>query len=291
MSWRQLSFTLPREAADAVADFLEQREAQAVTFAEEGAEELFEPPPGETPLWKHTRLTALFDMEADTRKLEAALIERFGDRLQSFRHEILPNQPWERAWLEHFRPLDFGRLWVCPGDQPPPDPEAVRLILDPGLAFGTGTHPTTAMCLKWLADNDPGGKTVIDYGCGSGILGVAALLLGADRVYACDIDPQALTATLENARKNGVAERLTCCYPQSMPQLTADIVMANILAGPLIELAQTLTALTRTGGSLVLSGILADQAEAVQQAYQADFDLQPPLVEAGWARLFGIKRT
>lgn len=290
MPWRELSFVLPRAPADTVSEFLEQRGAQAITLAEDGDEELFEPPPGETPLWQQTRLTALFDMEVETGALQAALIEQFGDHLKDFEHRILADQLWERAWLEHFRPLNFGRLWICPSGQLPPDPQGACLILDPGLAFGTGTHPTTALCLEWLAGQDLSGKTVIDYGCGSGILAVAALALGAAWAFACDIDPQALIATQENARKNLVAERLSCCYPQAMPAITADIVVANILADPLIALAATLTAHTRPGGWLVLSGILEPQAESVRRAYAPGFDFQPTRSEDGWVRLAGIRR-
>ncbi len=290
MPWRELSFVLPRELADTVSQFLEQRGAQAITFAEDGDEELFEPLPGETPLWQQTRLTALFDMEVEPGALQTALIEQFGDRLKDFEHRVLADQVWERAWLEHFRSLNFGRLWICPSGQSPPDPQALYLTLDPGLAFGTGTHPTTGLCLEWLAEQDLRGKTVIDYGCGSGILAVAALLLGAARAFACDIDPQALIATQENAHNNRVAERLTCCYPQAMPAIIADIVVANILADPLIALAATLTAHTRPGGWLVLSGILEPQAESVRRAYAASFDFQPSKSEDGWARLAGIRR-
>lgn len=291
MPWKELCCVLPRELADTVSQFLEQRGAQAITFAENGEEEVFEPLPGETPLWHNLRLTALFDLEVETGALQTALSEQFGDHLKDFEHRILADQLWERAWLKHFRPLNFGRLWICPRGRLPPDPEAVCLTLDPGLAFGTGTHPTTALCLEWLAGQDLRGKTIIDYGCGSGILAVAALALGAACAFACDIDPQALLATRENARKNQVDERLTCCYPQAMPTITADIVMANILANPLIDLAETLTAHTRLGGWLVLSGILEPQVEAVKQAYAASFDFQPSKSEEdGWTRLAGIRR-
>ncbi|MFN3920280.1 MAG: 50S ribosomal protein L11 methyltransferase [Methylohalobius sp.] len=289
MPWRELSFVLPRELVDAVSEFLEARGAQAITLSEDGDEELFEPLPGETPLWRQTRLTALFGLEVETGALGAELAARFGDRLKEWQHSLLADRPWERAWLEHFHPLNFGRLWVCPSGKPPVDPKATCLILDPGLAFGTGTHPTTALCLKWLAGQNLSGKTVIDYGCGSGILAVAALVLGAERAVACDLDPQALTATQENARKNQVVERLICCYPEAMPKIAADIVLANILADPLIALAPTLTALTRLRGWLVLSGLLETQAESVKQAYAEHFDFKPPVVEDNWVCLAGIR--
>ncbi len=288
MPWRQLSFTLPQHLADEISDRLDQLGAQAVTFAEGGDEELFEPPPGETPLWQQTRATALFELDTDTHALAGRLQAEFPE-LRDWLHETLEDQPWERAWLEHFQPLNFGRLWVCPSGQTPPDPAAVCLTLDPGLAFGTGTHPTTALCLEWLADTPLTGKTVIDYGCGSGILAIAALLLGAERAIACDIDPQALIATRENARKNRVADRLHCCDPDEVPDEPADLVIANILAGPLVELAPRLTALTRSGGRLVLSGVLESQLEAVEQAYRDHFDFDTPAVLEGWGRLHGLK--
>ncbi|BCX80673.1 ribosomal protein L11 methyltransferase [Methylomarinovum caldicuralii] len=288
MAWRQLSFTLPQALADEVSDRLDLLGAQAVTFSEGGDEELFEPLPGETPLWQQTRATALFDPDTDTHAIADQLQAEF-PQLQDWLHETLADQPWERAWLEHFQPLNFGRLWVCPSGQTPPDPDAVCLTLDPGLAFGTGTHPTTALCLEWLAEAPLAGKTVIDYGCGSGILAIAALLLGAERAVACDIDPQALSATYDNALKNRVADRLHCCDPERMPGEAADIVIANILAGPLVELAPRLTALTRSGGRLVLSGLLESQLPAVRQAYREHFDFDVPAVLEGWGRLHGLK--
>ncbi len=291
MPWRELSCVLPRELAESVSEFLEARGAQAITFTEDGGEELFEPLPGETPLWRLTRLTALFELHTHTDALQAELTARFGDQLKDFQHQILADQPWERIWLEHFRPLNFGRLWICPSGQLPPASQATRLILDPGLAFGTGTHPTTSLCLNWLVSQDLSGKTILDYGCGSGILAIAALLLGAAHALACDIDPQALTATQTNARQNKVAERLSCCSPQALPAIAADIVLANILASLLIDLAPTLTAHTRIGGLLVLSGILEAQADQVRQAYAQHFHWQPPTLKDGWVRLVGLRKN
>ncbi len=288
VSWRQLSFSLPAELAETVSERLENLGAQAVTFTEGENEALFEPAPGETPLWRRPRATALFDESIDTQTIAAMLQAEFPD-LQDWRHDTLEDQPWERAWLEHFRPLNFGRLWVVPSGWTAPDPDAVRLILDPGLAFGTGTHPTTALCLEWLAGADLQGKTVVDYGCGSGILAVAALLLGADRVIACDIDPQALSATRANAAKNRVAERLLCRYPEEMPAIDADVVVANILAEPLIRLAPVLSALVRPGGWLVLSGLLRHQGESVIRAYGDAFRFDLPALREDWIRLCGRK--
>ena len=289
MPWRELSLTLPADSADEISRFLEDQGAQAITLAESGEEPLFEPKPGETPLWRRVRLTALFADEDDVRTIAHRLQSRYPE-LEPPRLQKLEDQPWERLWLEHFKPLDFGRLWVCPTGRPPADPEAICLELDPGLAFGTGTHPTTALCLEWLAQWDLEGTTVIDYGCGSGILAIAALLLGAERVIACDIDPQALTATRENAAKNKVAERLSCCYPQDMPSIEADILLANILAGPLTEMASCLAARVKTGGRIILSGILAEQTDEILAAYLPHrFRFEPPATSDQWVRLSGEK--
>ncbi|MCX8049731.1 MAG: 50S ribosomal protein L11 methyltransferase [Methylohalobius sp.] len=290
MPWQEFCLVLPRELAVTACEFLEAKGAQAVTFSEGGGEELFEPPPGEAPLWLETRLTALFDQGVEFEALAADLADYLGIQ-PTWESKVLTDQPWERIWLEHFRPMRFNRLYVCPSGQSLSDPESVGLILDPGLAFGTGTHPTTALCLKWLSNQNVSAKTVIDYGCGSGILAIAALLLGAKQAIACDIDPQALMATRENARKNQVTERLTCCYPEAMPAIVGDFVLANIVADPLIALAPTLTAFTRPGGWLVLSGILESQIQSVEQAYAKEFDFQSPMREDGWACLTGVRRV
>ncbi len=289
MPWRELSVTLPAEKADEISQFLEDQGAQAITLGEAGEEPVFEPKPGETPLWRIVRLTALYAIEEDVQTTVKRLQARYPE-LEAPQLQILEDQPWERVWLEHFNPLDFGRLWVCPTGHRPPVPETVCLELDPGLAFGTGTHPTTALCLKWLAQHDLEGATVIDYGCGSGILAIAALLLGANRVVACDVDPQALTATRNNAAKNRVAERLECCYPQDMPPIEADTLLANILADPLLDMASCLPAKLRTYGTIVLSGILVEQASEVMHAYAAHhIQFEPEITLDRWVRLVGKK--
>ncbi len=287
MPWQQLSCALPDKAAESVSEFLESLGALAVTLSELGNEALLEPAPGETPLWKQTRLTALFDMEVNLGEIRVLLEKHFPATLTDFSREILQDQPWERSWLEYFRPLSFGRLWICPANQPPPSPEGVHLVLDPGLAFGTGTHPTTALCLEWLAQQDLQHLTLVDYGCGSGILAVAALLLGARQAVAVDIDPQALTATKENADKNRVAKQLICCYPQDMPDLTVDVVVANILATPLMELAPKLTKTLSRGGKLALSGIMENQMADIQRVYSGQIQFEAPIFREGWVLLTG----
>lgn len=194
--------------------------------------------------------------------------------------------------MDNFQPMRFGKnLWIVPSWHAAPDPEAVNLLLDPGLAFGTGTHPTTALCLEWL-DNEPvAGKQIIDFGCGSGILAIAALLLGAEHARGTDIDPQALEASRDNAGRNGIdSARFSLYLPGDMPREPAEVLLANILAGPLVSLAPQLTDLVRPGGRLALSGILAEQAEEVVNAYAGYFELDPVAEREGWVRISGTRR-
>jgi ribosomal protein L11 methyltransferase len=290
--WLQLSVATEESLAEPLADRLFELGALSVSFQDEGDQPLFEPKPGEVPIWRNTRVIALFEETAELALVKLALIEEFSAaHLTDWRIEEIQDQAWERAWLDHFHTMRFGdRLWIVPtGFEPPGQADAVCVKLDPGLAFGTGTHPTTALCLQWLDGQDISGKTVIDFGCGSGILGVAALLLGAESVIATDIDPQALTATADNADKNAVASKISCYLPARMPKLKADILLANILANPLIELASELAQQVKPGGSLVLSGILRDQAAEVSRAYLPWFTLDEPVFLEDWTRLTGIR--
>ncbi|CAI8787963.1 50S ribosomal protein L11 methyltransferase [Methylocaldum szegediense] len=289
--WRQLAITVDESWAEPVSDFLANLGAVAVSFEDAGDQPLFEPKPGETPVWRQTRVIGLFDADADTDQVRDAIANEFGERVLQCQLENLEDRAWERAWLDHFRPMRFGRrLWICPTGFEPPEPQAVNVVLDPGLAFGTGTHPTTALCLEWLDGQDLQGKTVIDYGCGSGILAVAALKLGAVKAYGVDIDPQALTASEENARKNGVQADLVLAYPGEMGAVRAGVLVANILANPLIELAAEISEKVLPGGRLALSGILAAQVESVRAAYVSQFDFSSPELREEWALLTGIKR-
>lgn len=292
MTWLQL--TLPAGDADpqTLADTFDTLGALSVTLQDAADQPLFEPPPGATPLWSQVRVTALFEHGADLVRIRAALANRFGgdcaDRLQI---ESLDDRDWVRAWMDGYAPMRFGeRLWIVPTGFDAPDPQGVNLLLDPGLAFGTGTHPTTALCLEWLDAHPPLDQVVIDYGCGSGILGIAALKLGAREVWAVDNDPQALVATVDNAERNGVAGRVKAVLPGDLPAVPADLLIANILANPLIELAPRFASLLRPGGGLVLSGILAEQAETVSAAYLAGFAMQPPAQREDWVRLEGVRR-
>jgi len=293
MSWIQL--TLPAADIDpqALADNFAAFGALSVTLQDAADQPLFEPPPGATPLWSQVQVTALFDAGADVAGIKRGIGERFGaDCAERLRVETLDDRDWVRAWMDGYAPMRFGeRLWIVPTGFDAPDPTAVNLLLDPGLAFGTGTHPTTALCLEWLDTHPPAGQVVIDYGCGSGILGIAALKLGARTVWAVDNDPQALVATLDNAERNGVAAGLRAVAPEALPELQADLLLANILANPLIELAPRFAGLVNAGAGLVLSGILAEQAADVAAAYRPLFEMEAPAQREDWVRLAGIRRT
>ena len=298
-----IQIILPIGAADPepYEDALLAAGAASITLEDEGDDPVLEPLPGTTPLWPRVRLKALFDGDIDADRLLLSLTTELGDSfsepLCNARFETLADRPWEREWLKDFKPMLFGeRLWICPGGQlpanrePPTADRQVLLELDPGLAFGTGTHPTTALCLEWLDAADVAGKRVIDYGCGSGILAIAAAKLGAASVCAVDIDPQALLATHDNAERNGVAQLITSQMADDASLPSADILLANILAGPLDSLAPRFAALVRTGGNLVLSGILRNQATAVATRYAPWFDIAPAVVRDDWARLDGVRR-
>ncbi len=289
MSWIQAHLTVARDAAAAAEAGFERLGALSITLADADDDPMLEPPPGATPLWRRTRVTGLFPADRDPQALARHIRETLPAGELAI--ERLEDRPWARAWLDHFRPMRFGhRLWIQPGNaERPTAKDAVVVELDPGLAFGTGTHPTTALCLEWLDGADLQGRRVIDYGCGSGILGIAALRLGAAEVTAVDHDPQALRATRDNAARNGVSERLRTHLPEDATPPAAELVVANILANVLESLAPRLSGLVATGGDLVLSGILEDQAPAVQAAYAA-FDFHPPRMREGWALLHGTRR-
>ncbi len=298
MPWLQITLATDRERATLIEAALENIGALAVTLGDAGDEPQLEPPPGATPLWGQLQITALFAPDEASRKEVEILVSSLAGHLAAPpRFERIEDQAWEHTWRDDFAPTRFGkRLWVCPHGERPPDeqPDQVIVALDPGLAFGTGHHPTTALCLKWLDSADLTGTRLIDYGCGSGILAIAALKLGAAQALAVDHDPQALEATRANATENGVASRLRCLTPcdtlPSAPDEQADYLVANILAGPLIELAPRLAACLRPGGALALSGLLLDQIESVAAAYAPWLDLEPPEICEDWVLLTGRRR-
>lgn len=287
MSHLQLTLDLGARDPAPYEDALFALGAVSVTLEDAADDPVLEPAPGATPLWPTVLLKALFDQGTDPAAIASA-IERTLPGLPVPRFEIVADQAWERVWLRDFHPMRFGqRLWVCPGGQAAGAPDAVRIELDPGLAFGTGTHPTTALCLEWLDAQPLAGREVVDYGCGSGILAIAAAKLGADRVDAVDIDPQALIATRENAVRNAVVDRLNISPARRLEPGCADVLVANILAGPLVELAPAFAAAVRPQGLLALSGLLAEQADAVTAAYRPCFDIDTTMTRDGWVLLGG----
>lgn len=295
MTWLQLRLDTRRADAGALEELLLATGAVAVTLEDNADQPLLEPGVGETPLWNETRLTGMYaadkDMESVLRKIPDYLLQQTNHRI-----EILEDKDWEREWMQHYRPMQFGeRLWVCPSWLEPPDPEAVNLLLDPGLAFGTGTHPTTALCLEQLSDLPWTGQTVVDYGCGSGILAVAALKLGAGMALGVDKDPQALAASQDNAARNAIeSTNLLVALPHQVDHQSwagrADIVIANILAGPLIELSATLLAFLNAQGTLLLSGLLQNQASALIEHYQDQLTLCVVGEKEGWVVLSGKRQ-
>jgi len=293
MPWIQLKLNATATTAETLGELLDASGAQAVTFMDAKDTPVFEPLPGETRLWGDTDVLALYDAEMDLAPIvELIRAQQLLPVDFAYKIEQIEDKDWEREWMDNFHPMRFGhRLWVCPSWREIPEPDAVNVLLDPGLAFGTGTHPTTALCMEWLDSQPLSGKTVIDFGCGSGILAIAALKLGAERAIGIDIDPQALQASRDNAQRNDVADRLALYLPEDQPaDLQADVLIANILAGPLRELAPSIRSLVRSGGQLALSGILAPQAEALQQLYGQWFAMDPVAEREEWARLSGRKR-
>ncbi len=291
MAWLQLR--VHSRYPEFVDEILQACGASAVSFIDAEDDPVLEPAPGETPLWSNTVTLGLFPEKTDLQPVLDALREQLpdADTLQ-VSDELVEDQDWVRVWLKDCPPLKFGeRLWVCPHEKRVDEPGSVTLLLDPGLAFGTGTHPSTALCLEWLATHDVSDQHVLDFGCGSGILAIAALLLGARHAVAYDIDPQAIQATRDNAVANGVSDRLTTVDPERRVEpFPADLVLANILARPLIELAPQLSATIRSGGALVLAGLLDRQADEVRAAYAPWFDFEPDHCRDGWTRLYGRRR-
>lgn len=291
MAWLELRITLSKNQVDPYSDILLATGALAISLEDAANTPLFEPPPQSTPWWEKTQLIALFDADLDLPALQKFLsTELDTDTFQSLKISPLEDKDWTRAWMEHFQPMHFGqKLRICPSWCDIPDLSETTILLDPGLAFGTGTHPTTRLCLEWLDAHPPRNARVLDYGCGSGILGIAALKLGASKVFAVDHDPQALLSTQSNAEKNGFSEtEILALLPDALaPKLPAkvDLLVANILADPLIALAPLFAEFVRSGGVIVLSGLLENQLVPVFASYAPWFrDLDIGLHE-GWGRL------
>lgn len=312
MPFLQLSLDIGPRNPEPYEDALFELGALSVTLLDAADDPVLEPAPGAMPLWPTIMVRAVFAADTDVDHVRTALSSAHGVSslliAEKAQFEAVADRAWEREWLKDFKPMRFGqRLWVCPGGQRPdaetvgPDADMVLLELDPGLAFGTGTHATTALCLEWLdsgaaTSNDGAepwlaGADVIDYGCGSGILAIAALRLGARRAVAMDIDPQALLATRENAERNGVLDRVRVTADREAERVQADVLLANILAGPLVDLAPLLAQRTRVGGRIALSGLLVEQADAVTAAYRPWFDVGLTRERDGWGLLTGCRRA
>ena len=294
--WLQFVMTLDKLEPQAIEDVFVRHGAWSVTLSDAGNDPILEPGPGETPLWSDTLITGLFSEDADFQQLERDLLTSFRlDELPPHRTERLENRVWEREWLKDFGPMRFGnRLWICPGETTVDQRDAVIVQLDPGLAFGTGTHATTALCLEWLDGLLLTGKTILDYGCGSGVLAIAGLKLGCASALAMDVDPQALIATRQNAERNHVSDRLTVFGSSEEIEGRFDVVVANILAGPLVQFAESVTSSVSGNGMLALSGVLCEQAATVMAAYAPWIEFDEPVFREQdgqtWSRLGGRRK-
>jgi len=290
--WIQLNIEVIPKHSELIEDAVLNAGAVSVTLQDAADQPILEPGVGETPLWDSCILTALFPASIDTATIEQEITGHLPFSIHST-WELVEDKDWSQEWKKHFKPISCsaGRLWICPSWIDAPQPNAVNLRLDPGLAFGTGSHPTTMLCLNWLEKQSLQGKTLIDYGCGSGILGIAALLLGAEKVWAVDNDPQALLASRDNAQRNGIDNSaLITCLPEQIPDNTqANMMVANILATPLIELAEHISSLTLPAGQLCLSGILSHQIDQVTAPYSRYFDFEPATVKDDWVQLAASK--
>lgn len=293
MPWLELSLTLRAAQQPEIEAALEDIGALSITLLDAEDHPIFEPNVGETPLWPTLTLTALFDLSCDRNGLLHALIELAPDITPDqivFRD--ITDEDWTRAWMDQYQPMRFGqRLWIYPWNIEPTTPtDAVIVRLDPGLAFGTGTHPTTALCLEWLEGVAIANKSVIDYGCGSGVLAIAALKLGATHATGVDNDPQALQASRDNAERNDVADRLQLCLPQDFATTSQHLLVANILAGPLHDLAPLFANSITSGGTFAISGILANQQQELLQRYAEWFDALEVRTREDWVLIHGVRK-
>jgi ribosomal protein L11 methyltransferase len=292
MPFLELTLELQGLAAELAEEATFNSGALSVTLTDTRDDAVLEPAPGEIRLWPATRLQALYPAATDAARIVASLAAQLGVDPSRIQPRVVADRLWEREWLKDFHAMPFGaRLWVCPKHEVVTDPAAIVVLLDPGLAFGTGTHATTAMCLSWLDAHAPVGARVVDFGCGSGILAIAALKLGAQRAWCYDIDPQALLAATQNAQANGVANTtVVCASPELLPG-AVDVLLANILSGPLCALAERFAALVRPGGAVILSGLMEHQEAEVTAAYDAWFDTSPIAVRDGWVALQAVRRA
>ena len=299
MKWLQIHITVEQAQVDFTETLLESLGAVSVTLDDAENQDLLEPLPGETPLWNKVIVTGIYAQE-DDEEIDVAALETFIRTqlpTEPIRSEFMEDQEWERTWMDAYEPIKIGeKYWIVPEWMEPPEADAVNIKLDPGLAFGTGNHASTFLCLQWLGKTDVKDKIVIDYGCGSGILAVAALLLGAKKVYATDIDPQAVLATQQNAELNGVLDNLYVGLPdefyESLKDQKADVFVANILAGPLMMLAPQFATLVKPESEFALAGVIQEQVEEVSSVYSEFFDiLQVETRDEYWCRISGKRHS
>ena len=292
--WRQLKIQLKSEDASELEQTLFKSGALSISYLDAEDQPVFQKEPNSTPLWDNAFLLCLF---AGNVELDSLLADLKGNTRilnnENLAVEVIEDKDWERSWMEDFKPMQFGeKLWILPSWETPPDPTAANLMLDPGLAFGSGTHTTTSLCLRWLGKSAIDTKEVIDYGCGSGVLAIAAALLGAKKVHAVDNDPQAIAATLDNSYRNNIAEGIITAYlPEALPELNPDILIANILSEPLIDLSLKFADLVKPGGQIVLSGILEEQVTSLLSCYKRCFDLDAPIIENEWVLITGTRKA
>ena len=299
MKWLQIHITVEKSQVEFTETLLESLGAVSVTLDDAENQDLLEPLPGETPLWNKVIATGIYAQE-DDEQIDVAALETFIRTqlpTEPMRSEFMEDQEWERTWMDAYEPIQIGeKYWIVPEWMEAPEADAVNIKLDPGLAFGTGNHASTFLCLQWLGKTDVKDKIVIDYGCGSGILGVAALLLGAKKVYATDIDPQAVLATQQNADLNGVLDKLYVGLPEEfnkeLADQKADVFVANILAGPLMALAADFSTLIKSEGAFALAGVIEEQVDDVSRVYSEFFDIvQVEMREENWCRISGKRKT
>ncbi|MBT3529693.1 MAG: 50S ribosomal protein L11 methyltransferase [Gammaproteobacteria bacterium] len=297
MPWQQLKIELNADSLETVEQYLLDSGSLSVSYLDAEDQPIFQEEPGAIPLWDRITLLSLFEASKNLDDILAWLRkqENIFNKTE-LASEVLEDQDWERSWMTDFKAMQFGeKLWICPSWQSPPDSDAVNIMLDPGLAFGSGSHATTSLCLQWLDQQDLSESDVIDYGCGSGILAIAAALLGAKSVTAVDNDPQAITATEDNSQRNELdPSRVLAYLPddfQGSNETRADILIANILAEPLLQLAPRFAELLKVDGKIVLSGLLESQAEEIVLHYESWFDMDKPCIKDDWVRLSGRRRS
>lgn len=288
-AWKQVTLIANGDKAEEISDILFFLDAVSVTYQDAKDDPILEPLPGEQRVWPNTKVIGLFEKGTDTAPVVSYLQHLYGDNFPIVAHD-LEDQDWVRAWMDNFKPIKCGKnLWITPSWCEPQD--GINVILDPGLAFGTGTHPTTFLCLGFLDSlENLSEKEVLDYGCGSGILAISALKLGAKKAYGVDIDPQALIASKDNAQRNQVEDKLELFDGASKQIPQCSIVVANILAGPLAQLEPNIAALCQSQGKLALSGILESQAQEVIDAYSKDFDIEYTKVKEGWVLIVATRK-